>query len=317
MTERDEPRAATEAAAAPPLAELEALAADRRRGAAEIADALLEWCEAWGAEEADGSSFADPGEVAAALAEVARFQAAMAPILRISNDLLLEIERREDAGDEGSVRRAVGKTARSWRQRLAAAAESLGLHLRRAFESASTIYTYSASSTVRSAIHAHYVAGNWFQVVLSEARPGNEGAALARDLADLGVPVRFGTEAWLWSAMEDEGVFVVGSDALLSMRWVNKVGTHALAERARASGVPVVVAADTSKWLPPALASLPRNYDRDPAELVVRPPASMEVANPYFEEIPYTALDQLITERGPTRPRDLRSSEIAVARALQ
>lgn len=296
------------------LEALEALGIDRRRGAVEIAASLLDWCEAWSEVEDDPPGHA---EVAGSLTRIARSQAAMAPILRIANDLLLEIERREDAGDDRSVRRGVGKAAGAWRGRLAAAAESVGLHLRRALEGASTIYTYSASSTVRAALHAHYVAGNWFQVILSEARPGNEGAALARDLAELGVPVRFGTDPWLWTAMEDEGVFVVGADALLSMAWVNKIGTLALAERARASGVPVVVAADTSKWLPPALATIPRNYDRDPAELVVRPPASMEVANPYFEEIPYAAIDHLVTERGPTRPRDLRSGEIAVARALQ
>lgn len=312
MTDEGEPTGPASPADPPALEDLEALAADRRRGAAEIARSLLGWCEAWG-----GSNGPHHRQVAGELTRIARSQAAMAPILRIANDLLLEIERREDAGDDGSVRRGVGKAAGAWRRRLTAAAESLGLHLRRALEGASTIYTYSASSTVRSALHAHHVAGNWFRVVLSEARPGNEGSALARELAERGVPVRFGTDAWLWNAMEDEGMFVVGADGLLSMRWINKIGTAALAERARANGVPVVVAADTSKWLPPALASIPRNYDRDPAELVAGPPKAMEVANPYFEEIPYTSIDHLITERGPTRPRDLRSGEIAVARALR
>lgn len=302
--------------AAATLADLEALASDRRRGAAEIAAALLDWCEAWGEEEAREPPAAS--EVAATLASIARSQAAMAPILRVSNDLLLEIERREDAGDEGAVRRAAAKAAASWRSRLAAATESLGLHLRRALEGADTVYTYSASSTVRAAIEARYAAGDWFRVVVSEARPGNEGAALARSLAERGVPVRFGTDVWLWSALEEgEGALVLGADALLSTAWVNKFGSAVLADRARAAGVPVVVAADTSKWLPPALASLPRSYDRDPGELVVRPPASMEVENPYFEEIPYAALDHLITERGPTRPRDLRSGEIPVAEALR
>lgn len=298
------------------LEDLEALASDRRRGASEIAESLLDWCEAWG--EDDTTTAPTAAEVGTALARIARSQAAMAPILRGANDLLLEIERREDAGDEPAIRRAVGKAADAWRGRLAAAAESLGLHLRRALEGVDTVYTYSASSTVRAAIEARYQAGDWFQVVISEARPGNEGAALARSLAERGVPVRFGTDVWLWSAIgEDEGALVLGADALLSAAWVNKFGTAPLADRAREAGIPVVVAADTSKWLPPALASLPRSYDRDPAELVVRPPASMEVVNPYFEEIPYAALDHLITERGPTRPRDLRSGEIPVARALQ
>lgn len=295
---------------------LEALASDRRRGAAEIAQSLLDWCQEWGRGEVAGTP--GPAEVAAALARLGRSQAAMAPVLRIANDLLLELERREGTDDPGAARRSARKAAVTWRSRLASASESLSLHLRRAFEGVATIYTYSASSTVRDALDAHSAAGNWFRVVLSEARPGNEGASLARHLAERGVPVRLGTDAWLWGEIEEEeGVFAIGADALLSMRWVNKTGTRALAERARANGVSVVVAADTSKWLPPTLAALPRNYDRDPGEIAVRPPASMEVTNPYFEEIPYTALDHLITERGPTRPRDLRSGEIPVARALR
>jgi len=44
---------------------------------------------------------------------------------------------------------------------------------------------------------------------------------------------------------------------------------------------------------------------------------SLTIANPYFEEIEWEALDVLVTERGPTRPRDLRSGDIPVARTLR
>ena len=289
---------------------LSEIVADRRRGAAEIAEKLLAWGEAW--ETGSGSI----DEAMAALASVARGQAALAPVLRIANDFLVELERREGT-DEEAARRGVAALAERWRQRLAAAAEALGLHLKRALEGVSTIYTYSASSTVRRVLESHYAAGHWFRVVLSEARPGGEGARLAAALAEKGVPVRLGVDVWLPGAMEEEGTFVVGADALLPTRWVNKLGTVALAARARERGIGVVVAADTSKWLPPALAALPRMYDRDPAEIVYRPPPSLEAVNPYFEEIAYTALDRLITERGVTRPQDLRVGDVPVARALR
>lgn len=290
---------------------LSVIAADRRRGAAEIADKLIRWGAAWG----EGTKGA-PAEAAALLVDVTRSQAALAPVLRIANDFLVELERREGA-DEGASRRAVAGVAERWAQRLTAACEAVSLHLRRALEGVATIFTYSASSTVRRALEAHYTSGHWFQVVLSEARPGGEGARLAAALAEKGVPVRLGTDIWLWGALEEDGAFVVGADALLPNRWVNKLGTVALVGRARERGIPVVVAADTSKWLPPALAALPRVYDRDPAEIVYRPPPSLEAVNPYFEEIPYAALDRLITERGVTRPRDLRIGDVPVALALR
>lgn len=289
---------------------LAALADDRRRGATEIAGRLLEWAEQW-AEGEPGS----PEEVAAGLSGLARSQAALAPVLRVSNDLLVELERRE-GGDEASIRRGLGAVAARWRERLTAAAETLLVHAIRSLQGAPTVYTYSASSTVRAALLAHMEAGGWFRVVLSEGRPGGEGARLAVTLAERGIPVRVGVDAWLWGALEEEGLFMVGADALLPTAWVNKIGTAALAVRARSAGIPVVVCADTSKWLPPTLAALPRVYEREPAEIVFRPPPTLEAVNVYFEDIPYSALDKLVTERGVTRPQDLRTGEVEVAQAL-
>jgi translation initiation factor 2B subunit (eIF-2B alpha/beta/delta family) len=288
---------------------LEALADDRRRGAAEIAARLLEWARRW---SAGGCS---PERARAGLAEVARAQAALAPVLRIANDLLVEIERHE-GGEEASAWRGVGTVATAWEERLSTAAETLLVHARRSLQGASIVHTYSASSTVRAALLAHAETGAWFQVVLSESRPGGEGARLAVALGERGIPVRLGVDAWLWGAIEEEGILLLGADALLPTAWVNKIGTGALAERARSKSVPVVVCADTSKWLPPALAALPRVYDRDPGEIVFRAPAALEAVNVYFEDVPYAALDKLVTERGVTRPQDLRMGDVVVARSL-
>lgn len=290
---------------------LEAIATDVGGGAAEVARSLLAWGEEWAA--------GTPGtarEVLVGLERVARRQAALAPVVRIANDFLVEIERR-DPDDEGALRRGVGKASAHWRERLGSAGDTLRLHLRRALGSTSILYTYSASSTVQAAIEDHFAAGAWFQVVVSESRPGNEGTRLAAALAARGIPVRLGTDAWLWGAIDEEGLLVVGADTLLPTAWVNKTGTRALATRAREVGARVACAADTSKFLPSGLAALPRSYERDPREILSAGPASLEIENPYFEEIPWEALDVLVTERGPTRPRDLRAGDIPVAQALR
>ena len=290
---------------------LEAVSTDLSGGASDVAGSLLVWGEAW--------SSGAPGtarEALVGLEHVARRQAALAPVLRIANDMLIEIERR-DLDDESAIRGGVGKAVAYWRERLQSARDALRLHVRRALGSASALYTYSASSTVQGAIEDHFAAGAWFRVVVSESRPGNEGTRLASALAERGIPVRLGTDAWLWRTIEDEGLLVVGADMLLPTGWVNKIGTSALATRAREAGVEVVCAADTSKFLPPALAALPRSYERDPRQILSDPPASLEIENPYFEEIEWEAMDVLVTERGPTRPRDLRSGDIPVARALR
>lgn len=295
---------------------LEAIAHDRRRGASEVAESLLGSVERWANSVPDAGGVSAV-ELHASLTRLAKAQAALAPVLRISNDLLVELERRE-GDEEASIRSGVAKVAGRWRSRLGSAAASLALHVRRAIGDADTITTYSASGTIRSALEAHAAAGEWFTVAVGEGRPGQEGTEMAKALAGREIPVRLGTDAWLLSTgLEEGGIVLVGADALLPDRWVNKIGTAVLARAADDRGVPVVCAADTSKFLPAALAALPRSYDRDPAEIVSEPPAALEVENPYFEEIPYDLLDRLVTERGPTRPRDLRIGEIPVAGALR
>ncbi|MEJ2153647.1 MAG: hypothetical protein P8Y29_12085, partial [Gemmatimonadota bacterium] len=242
--------------------ELEMIAADRRRGAAEVADKLITWGERW-IDDADTKV----AEATSQLIDVARSQAALAPVLRVANDFLVELERREEA-DETATREGIAAVAGDWRKRMAASAESVRLHLCRAVEGVEVIYTYSASSTIRRAIETHHAAGNWFQVIMSESRPGSEGSRMAAGLAERGVLVKLGIDAWLWSALEDEGALLLGADALLPGGWVNKIGSRALAARAADQEIDVIVAADTSKRLPPGLAGLPRVYDRDPAEIV-------------------------------------------------
>jgi translation initiation factor 2B subunit (eIF-2B alpha/beta/delta family) len=290
---------------------LEAVAGDVSGGASEVARALLAWGEGWSA-----GGHGTAREALVGLERVARRQAALAPVLRIANDMLVEFDRLE-AEDEVALRAAVGRTAARWRGRLEEAQAVLRLHLRRALGSAPAVYTYSASSTVQGAIEDHFASGAWFRVVVSESRPGCEGARLAAALAARGIPVALGTDAWLWGAIEDEGLLVLGADTLLPDGWVNKLGSRALALRAKERGIAVVCAADTGKFLPPALAALPRSYERDTAEILADPPPSLTISNPYFEEIEWDALDVLVTERGPTRPRDLRAGDIAVARALR
>ena len=290
---------------------LEAIAGDVSNGASEVARALVAWGESW--------SLGAPGtarEAIVALERVARRQAALAPVLRIANDMLVEFDRFEP-DDEDALRGAVGRTAARWHARLDDAQGTLRLHLRRALASAPAIYTYSASSTVQGAIEDHFAGGAWFRVVVSESRPGCEGTRLAAALAARGIPVSLGTDAWLWGAIEEEGLLVLGADTLLPTAWVNKRGSRALALRAKERGVAVLCAADTGKFLPPALAALPRSYERDPVEILADPSPSLTIANPYFEEIEWEALDLLVTERGPTRPRDLRSGDIPVARLLR
>ena len=67
--------------------------------------------------------------------------------------------------------------------------------------------------------------------------------------------------------MGQADLVLVGADAITEAAAVNKAGTHLLALAAQAAGVPVYVAADTSKLSPGPLVSIafPGEQQEEPA----------------------------------------------------
>ena len=92
-------------------------------------------------------------------------------------------------------------------------------------------------------------------------------------------------------------------DSLGDRGIVNKVGSLALARGAREHGVPVWVAADRSKWLPPGFPQ-PVEDDR-PAEEVWRGARGVTVWNRYFEVLPASLVDRVVTDAGSYTPKEL------------
>jgi translation initiation factor 2B subunit (eIF-2B alpha/beta/delta family) len=257
------------------------IAADRRRGARELARAALEALAAAATQAPESLraaacyvARARPGIPAVALA-VARAYARACSLPDPAASLREAMAGLEEAAGQAAVRAAA--------------------HL-----PAGVVVTYSRSSTVLATLLARRPQ----RVLLSEGRPGLEGVALARELAAAGIPVTLVTDAQLPGAVAEAQAVAVGADALLpDGSFLNKVGTLPLALAARRARVPFYVVAETWKTLPPGV--VPPLEEGDPAE-VAPSLEGVEARNRLFELTPARLVTAYLTEEGVLFPAAFR-----------
>lgn len=185
----------------------------------------------------------------------------------------------------------------------------LGLTVRHAaplVRSRSLVLTYSNSTAVRLALWRAMAAGRRFEVVCSESRPMREGVTFARRLAALGIPVHLVVDAALAEWIERANLVLLGADAVMPDVVANKVGTEPLLHAARRAGVPAYMLADSSKWLPDALAEFWRIREEAPEEVARPGVPTLRVHNLYFGTSPLPLVTGVVWEGGVARPADVR-----------
>lgn len=265
---------------------LHELASDRSSGASEItARACRLLCDI--ARESD-----DPAaDVLEAGVDLIEAHPAMAPLVDLVDRALSILDAQGAGGLEDLVD--------SGHRREQAVVEA-GARL---IEGEPTVATYSRSGTVLGALLA---ADPPPSVLISEARPGQEGLEVARRLAEVGLQVTVTVDAALPGLLEEADRLLVGADSLCSLGVVNKVGTGALALAAAEVGCPVTVLAATDKLLPAAYREVPPLTAQ--GELGVELPEAIATRVPLFELVPWQQVDHVVTEAGPQPVAELRTA---------
>jgi translation initiation factor 2B subunit (eIF-2B alpha/beta/delta family) len=96
---------------------------------------------------------------------------------------------------------------------------------------------------------------------------------------------------------------LLGADSIGDAGVVNKVGSVAVANAARAAGIPVLVLADETKILP---LGFPQHLgDQRPSREVWHAPAGVRIWNRYFEALPMESVTSVVTETADLTPGDL------------
>ena len=175
--------------------------------------------------------------------------------------------------------------------------EELGLKGAGLVPAGGTVATVSTSESVRAVLAAAIRNGTECSVVVSESRPSNEGIEFGTSLPAWGIPVTLVVDAALPGLVERTQLVLVGADAVSEGDFVNKVGTYPLALAAKEAGVPVYVAALLDKFIAEGARGRP---DRvwDPSEVMAAPPPGVTVENRYFERVPLSLVEGIITEEG-------------------
>ena len=295
---------------------IEAIANDRKSGASEIASVCLDVMADYASHSLPSVSLYEvKDDLVRAAERLLSGQPAMAPVLCICNAALLAVERSTTSQEAlGSLHAAMS----ALRQRMQNARSEIAGRFLSAYSEIQSVVTLSYSSTVAAALRAAGRAGTNLEVTVLESRPALEGRTMARIAADAGLRTTLAVDAAGWNVMERADMWMSGADALLGSGVVNKVGTASLAAAAYAQGKQGVVLCETMKiW--PGTVAFPALGDFPPAEVWEEAPKHIEVVNRYFERVPWTLVDRVLTEEGPLNEQQVvsRTTTYSVAASLR
>src|SRR5437773_10574723 len=124
--------------------------------------------------------------------------------------------------------------------------------------------THSLSDSVLRTLRAVARQRKSIQVIASESRPLFEGRRTLEAASELGFSSQLIPDAAMASRVKDATLALVGADAILpSGAFVNKTGTCLLALAADHLGVPLYVAAETTKVDPRTIEGHPQSWVND------------------------------------------------------
>ena len=189
-------------------------------------------------------------------------------------------------------------------EKMAVANEKVVLNGTDAVKSNSVILTYSRSSTVSKILQGCKNKG--VSVICSESRPKYEGRKLALELARKGIDVVLTTDAALAFMADEADIILIGADAILENRIVNKAGTAPLLTYANERNKKIYVAASSYKVFP--FVFVKKEDDR---EVWKDAPEGVEIKNFYFDVADIRHVNYFITERGVSKSAPYFTSKLA------
>lgn len=226
-------------------------------------------------------------------------QPALAPLVALCTRALEALEEADSLED---ARRAAAHEAEAFRDEIERGTRAAGRAAAHELPDRGTVLTLSSSSTVRAAL-LERAGRDGLEVICLEGRPMNEGRTTAEALARAGVPTVYAVDAAAASLVQRADLVLMGADSVGDGGIVNKIGSAALARLASERDVPVLVATDGTKLLPPGF---PQPVDDDrPGEEVWRAPAGVRVWNRYFEIVPTAWVSAVATEHGVREPDEV------------
>ena len=283
---------------------LQQLRSDRTSGATTLGESAIDIVEAFISTQ----RLQESREFAAALEKLVReileAQPSMAIMLNLAQCVL---EACVDDASFSGMKQRVQQALSEFRRALRLSMEALCRQAIEILPPHATVLTYSNSTTVTAVLHHARAEGHLDRVMLSEARPAYDGRPLACSLAKIGVEIDYSTDMGLFAKLREADLVVLGADAVFPMYFLNKIGTYALAELAKVRNIPCFALCAANKFLPTAAAGLLRISKHSGDEVWSTSAPGVHVHNDYFEEIPLSLLNGIVSDQGLHSSEEIRS----------
>ncbi len=168
------------------------------------------------------------------------------------------------------------------------------------------VFMFSMSSSVWKVLRRAKAQGKNFKVLVTEARPANEGLWTVDEMHKSGLDVEVSVDACLAELIARSKVAFAGVDSVAADGSVfNKAGTYLTALAAREYGVPFYFVTDTLKFDTATLLGLPFrsepvHYHEVMGEKKYK--SGVSVVGSLFDTTPPHLITAIITELGPVPP---------------
>jgi translation initiation factor 2B subunit (eIF-2B alpha/beta/delta family) len=228
----------------------------------------------------------------------------MASVFNLANSILYYVEELLPTLSLEELREFTKENTEEFCYNSLNSMQKIAKHGEVLIEEGSKVLTFSSSGSILSILEKAKEEGKKFQVVACESRPMFEGRLLAKFLGNAGIPVTLITDAAMGVFAKDSDLFLVGADSISETTFINKVGTKYLCLLSGEYESPLYVACERSKFISSDWRFKPMIWG-DPREVLDFELSNVKVENPYYEEIPLSYCQKVITNEGFLSPPDI------------
>jgi translation initiation factor eIF-2B subunit delta len=236
--------------------------------------------------------------------DLVSFQPYMASVFNLANSILYHIEELLPILSVEELCESTKEKAEEFCYNSLNSMQKIAKHGEVLIEKGSKVLTFSSSGSILSILKKAKEEGKKFEVIACESRPMFEGRLLAKFLGNAEIPVTLITDAAMGIFAKEATLFLVGADSISETTFVNKVGTKYLCLLSFEHKIPLYVACERSKFISDAWRPKPTVWG-DPKEVLDFELSNVKVENPYYEEIPLSYCQEVITNEGFLSPNDI------------
>lgn len=236
--------------------------------------------------------------------ELSSAQPYMASVFNLANSILYQVEELLPTLSLEELHALTREKAEEFYDNSLSSMQKIAQHGEVLIEEGSKILAFSSSGSILSILKQAKEEEKNFKVIACESRPMFEGRLLAKFLGNSGIPVTLITDVAMGIFAPEATLFLVGADAISETTFVNKVGTKYLCLLSKEHEIPLYVACERSKFISDEWRPKPTIWS-DPKEVLDFELLNVKAENPYYEELPLSYCQEVITNEGFLSPHDI------------